>query len=83
MNLQLMRLIGRICGNDSEYQTADQSRILPALRLSAEGTHLDLELSEDWLARHPLTRADLEQEADHARDLGVLLSVRPLASTVA
>ena len=34
MNLQLMRLIGRICGNDSEYQTADQSRILPALRLS-------------------------------------------------
>ncbi len=56
---------------------------LPALRLSAEGTHLDLELSEDWLARHPLTRADLEQEADHARDLGALLSVRPLASTVA
>ena len=34
MNLQLMRLIGRITGNDSEYQTADQSRILPALRLS-------------------------------------------------
>ncbi len=35
----------------------------PELRLRAEGEALSLRFPEGWLARHPMTRADLETEA--------------------
>ncbi|MFO1377604.1 MAG: Ppx/GppA phosphatase family protein [Steroidobacteraceae bacterium] len=42
---------------------------VPAPRLVLRGRRLKLVFPAGWLRRHPLTRADLEQEADHLRAL--------------
>lgn len=42
-------------------------RALPQIDLKARGRTLDLEFPRGWLAEHPLTAADLEQEADYLR----------------
>lgn len=51
---------------------------LPPLRLQADERTLLLELPETWLAQHPLTRADLEQERDQIKQLDCKLQIRPL-----
>jgi exopolyphosphatase/guanosine-5'-triphosphate,3'-diphosphate pyrophosphatase len=40
---------------------------LPGLRLVAAADSLELSFPEFWLARHPLTRANLEQEAEYLK----------------
>jgi exopolyphosphatase/guanosine-5'-triphosphate,3'-diphosphate pyrophosphatase len=45
-------------------------RSRPEPRLSAKGSGLTLRLPAPWLARHPLTRADLEAEAQRLAELG-------------
>lgn len=46
----------------------------PSARLRCDGQHYRLEFAKGWLAEHPLTLADLEQEADHFEAAGFLLS---------
>ncbi len=45
----------------------------PHALLSAEGNQLNLEFPEDWLNNHPLTQAELEQEADNLKAAGFSL----------
>lgn len=56
---------------------------LPPLRATAEDKSLRLDLPEDWLAQHPLTRADLEQERDYFKILDLKLQVRSLEQAAA
>lgn len=58
-------------------QRARCSEPLPELALAVAGRSLVLELPATWLAEHPLTRADLEQERDALKTLGFKLVVRP------
>ena len=46
---------------------------LPPLTLNVNGQRLELRFPEDWLAGHPLTRADLENEAGYLRKAGFRL----------
>lgn len=46
---------------------------LPAIAASAEGRTLELRFPGGWLADHPLSRADLEQERDYLETVGVEL----------
>jgi len=46
----------------------------PHALLSAEGSRLVLEFPQDWLANHPLTQAELEQEAGNLEAAGFSLS---------
>ena len=48
---------------------------VPGLRLRTEGTTLTLRFAKRWLEQHPLTRADLETERDHLRDIGIALLI--------
>lgn len=52
-------------------------RPLPRLGLSANGDALSLALPPAWLRRHPLTRLDLEQEAEYLRPVPLELSIHP------
>lgn len=47
----------------------------PPVRLSVRGRSLDLEFSGKWLAAHPLTQADLEQEAEHLAAIQTRLKI--------
>ncbi|MBX3701678.1 MAG: exopolyphosphatase [Dokdonella sp.] len=49
---------------------------LPPLQLSVDDRTVRLELPESWLQQHPLTRADLDQERDHIKQLDFKLQVR-------
>lgn len=48
---------------------------LPALKLSAEGPRLRLAFPAGWLDEHPLTRADLDNEASYLAAVGLELVV--------
>ncbi len=48
---------------------------VPGLRLRADDTTLTLRFAKRWLEQHPLTRADLETERDHLRDIGIALVI--------
>jgi exopolyphosphatase/guanosine-5'-triphosphate,3'-diphosphate pyrophosphatase len=48
---------------------------LPEIQVSDDWSELELAFPEDWSAMHPLTRADLEQEANYLKSLGVELQV--------
>ncbi len=50
-------------------------REMPKVRLRAKGRRLTLRLPDGWLGEHPLTRADLEQEAGYLEAAGYRLSV--------
>jgi exopolyphosphatase/guanosine-5'-triphosphate,3'-diphosphate pyrophosphatase len=43
---------------------------LPALQLDADADKLVLQFEAGWLDAHPLTQADLEQEAAYMRGVG-------------
>ncbi len=49
---------------------------LPELRLVAGKTSLELAFPSGWLDEHPLTRADLDEEAEQLRDVGFTLLAR-------
>jgi exopolyphosphatase/guanosine-5'-triphosphate,3'-diphosphate pyrophosphatase len=49
---------------------------LPSMQLRAEERNLELRMPASWLDQHPLTVADLEQERDPLKDLGVRLQLR-------
>lgn len=49
------------------------SEELPIFKLKAEKKTLSLTFPKQWLDAHPLTRADLEQEAGYLAELGVKL----------
>ncbi|MDZ7747474.1 MAG: exopolyphosphatase [Halofilum sp. (in: g-proteobacteria)] len=46
---------------------------LPDYRVSARGRELRLAFPDHWLQRHPLTRADLAEEADYLAGAGITL----------
>ena len=46
---------------------------LPPFRLAATEDALELTFAEGWLGRHPLTRANLEQEAEHLKTVRLRL----------
>jgi exopolyphosphatase/guanosine-5'-triphosphate,3'-diphosphate pyrophosphatase len=48
-------------------------RSLPEINLAGRGRSLDVTFPKGWLAEHPLTAADLEQEADYLRTAGFRL----------
>ena len=50
--------------------------ILPAIRLRPREAVLKLSFPDGWLAEHPLTRADLVQEAAYLESLGIALKFR-------
>jgi exopolyphosphatase/guanosine-5'-triphosphate,3'-diphosphate pyrophosphatase len=50
-------------------------RSLPEIDLGARGRTLDVTFPKGWLAEHPLTAADLEQETGYLRDAGFRLRV--------
>jgi exopolyphosphatase/guanosine-5'-triphosphate,3'-diphosphate pyrophosphatase len=45
----------------------------PVPRLEVEDHRISLVFPEDWIAQHPLTRKELEQEADYLKAAGYLL----------
>jgi len=47
---------------------------LPAIKLEADGRKLDLWFPKGWLQQHPLTQADLEQEASYLGAAGYALT---------
>ena len=49
------------------------STSLPAVELDLDGTDLALRFPEGWLDGHPLTRADIEDEAAVLAPLGFSL----------
>ena len=49
---------------------------LPAINFSAEGKKLLLRFPEGWLEHHPLTHADLEQEAEYLGNADFKLRVK-------
>ena len=46
---------------------------LPALQVSVDGPEMHLEFPPGWLEDHPLTRADLQQEACFLATAGLAL----------
>ena len=50
-------------------------RSLPEIDLAARGRSLEVTFPKGWLAEHPLTAADLEQEVDYLRAAGFRLRV--------
>jgi exopolyphosphatase/guanosine-5'-triphosphate,3'-diphosphate pyrophosphatase len=46
---------------------------LPAFKVRAEKKSIELEFPKNWLDQHPLTRGDLDEEADELRDAGLKL----------
>ena len=50
-------------------------RSLPELRLFVRKRELRMEFATGWLDEHPLSRADLEEEANQLAQLGVELRV--------
>jgi exopolyphosphatase/guanosine-5'-triphosphate,3'-diphosphate pyrophosphatase len=49
------------------------SRALPQIALKARGRSLEVAFPGDWLAEHPLTAADLEQECEYLQAAGFRL----------
>lgn len=54
---------------------AHEAGRIPGLRLEVGTGELQLKVSKRWLAKHPLTRADLETEREHLRDIGIRLEL--------
>lgn len=52
------------------------SGTLPSIRLRPQEAGLKLSFPDGWLAGHPLTRADLKQEAAYLQALGIMLAFR-------
>lgn len=50
-----------------------QSDALPALELTVQGDSMCLNCPDDWLNGHPLSRADLQQEAHYLAPMGIEL----------
>ena len=42
--------------------------------LTAEGQQLNLKFNNQWIANHPLTEADLSQERNRLKLIGIKLS---------
>jgi exopolyphosphatase/guanosine-5'-triphosphate,3'-diphosphate pyrophosphatase len=63
-------------------QRSRSAEPLPPLALRADDRTLELKLPRDWLEEHPLTVADLEQERDYLKDLGLKLQLRVSERTV-
>jgi exopolyphosphatase/guanosine-5'-triphosphate,3'-diphosphate pyrophosphatase len=59
------------------HRSHDASPI-PVLHARAEARGLELTLSAEWLAAHPLTEADLETERGYLQDRGMRLALRTL-----
>ena len=57
-------------------QRARAAEVPPPIELHGEDKLLQLRLPEKWLAQHPLTRTDLEQERDYLKQLDIKLQVR-------
>jgi exopolyphosphatase/guanosine-5'-triphosphate,3'-diphosphate pyrophosphatase len=55
----------------------------PPIELQADDKQLQIRLPQSWLANHPLTRADLEQERDYLKQLDIKLQIRSDDSLVA
>ncbi|MEE2829126.1 MAG: exopolyphosphatase [Myxococcota bacterium] len=51
------------------------SRAVPEVKATFEGDTVSLTVPEGWLKLHPLTRADLEDEAHILQDAGIVLQV--------
>jgi exopolyphosphatase/guanosine-5'-triphosphate,3'-diphosphate pyrophosphatase len=51
------------------------SASLPTIAVVAKSRALDLEFPKHWLEEHPLTQADLEQEIEHLKLIGIKLRV--------
>ncbi|MYD43851.1 MAG: Ppx/GppA family phosphatase [Gammaproteobacteria bacterium] len=52
---------------------------LPKLRLAVRDQACELSIDRDWLNGHPLTRMDLEQEAQYLAEVGLELTVSDTA----
>jgi exopolyphosphatase/guanosine-5'-triphosphate,3'-diphosphate pyrophosphatase len=48
---------------------------LPPMQLAVDGKQLSLRFPAGWLEQQPLTQADLEQEAEYLKSLGLKLQV--------
>lgn len=51
---------------------------LPKIELEAKKNQLSIRFPGDWLEHHPLTRADLEEDATRLQGVGIDLQVEPL-----
>lgn len=54
---------------------AHEAGKIPGLRIRVGGGEIELKLSKRWLDAHPLTRADLDTEREHLRDIGIRLEL--------
>ncbi|MDR2011931.1 MAG: Ppx/GppA family phosphatase [Rhodanobacter sp.] len=60
------------------FERARTTEAMPPLHLTADERTLQIDLPSEWLDRHPLTRADLDQERDYFKALDLKLHVRAL-----
>ena len=51
-------------------------RPLPRFATKCSAARMTLRIGDQWLQRHPLTRADLDEEAEEIADAGLSLVVR-------
>lgn len=57
-------------------QRARSADPLPPMQLKGDERSLELKLPRTWLEQHPLSVADLDQERDHLKALGLKLQLR-------
>ena len=51
---------------------------LPHIGMQAKDKHIELSIPKRWLEEHPLTRLDLDQEAQYLKAIGYQLITTPL-----
>lgn len=58
------------------FNRSRNPRQMPEIQLEVDDRHLKLTLPDGWLKMHPLTRADLKQEASYLRAAGYRLEIQ-------
>jgi exopolyphosphatase/guanosine-5'-triphosphate,3'-diphosphate pyrophosphatase len=72
---QLARFITALLRLAVLLRRGRRAESLPPMRLIGKGRELRLSVPQDWLAQHPLTHADLEQEQSPMAELGLKLDL--------
>jgi exopolyphosphatase / guanosine-5'-triphosphate,3'-diphosphate pyrophosphatase len=69
------RILSALLRLSALIHRARSAEVLPAIKLSVNDEHFKLKFPTEWLAAHPLTRADLRAERESIEALGVKLTI--------
>ncbi len=71
-NLMRLAILLRLSVTLNRGRSGTQS---PSFKINADSHALSIEFEPNWLKQNPLTRADLESEAEHLKAVGYALSI--------